>query len=86
MQERFPSLIRINVLNRCKDGSAPKRALACAIAALKANGSLGVHIELMGGERETPSLEFYAKLGFCSVALPDEQPQCELVTALGRAL
>ena len=55
------------------DPDVPRRALACAVAALKVNGSNGICTEVHVGDASTA--EAYAKLGFAKVAQtegPDE--------------
>lgn len=61
----YPSILRMDMLpNRVPavDADASRRALACAVAALKVNGSHGIFAEVHVGDVSTA--EAYAKLGF----------------------
>ena len=79
---RFPSLLRIDLLKeRCSEQSAARWGLACVIAALKTNGSHGVHAEIPVGDKNI--LEFYTKLGFFEVPLGSLQ---EGIVIMGRVI
>ncbi|GFN82438.1 cell division cycle-associated protein 7-like [Plakobranchus ocellatus] len=68
---QFPSVLRLDVLpNRVEDPALPRRLLACALCALKCNGSKGVHCELSIGDKFL--MDFYTKLGFFPVTPMDE--------------
>ncbi|XP_063978913.1 protein O-GlcNAcase isoform X1 [Diachasmimorpha longicaudata] len=57
-----PSQIMCSVLPTVTDQSIPKRLITCILAALRANGSFGVHTTMSSMDKE--SHEFYGKLGF----------------------
>ncbi|KAK3590145.1 hypothetical protein CHS0354_041199 [Potamilus streckersoni] len=79
---RFPSVIRLDVFpSRVVDPAMPKRLLACALAALKTSGSVGVHVELNVGDK--CMADFYRMLGF--FVLP-QQASTDDVIYLGRLL
>lgn len=67
--KHHPSRVIISVLPSITDPSVSKRLLACVLAALKANGSHGVFSEVTVGDKNV--LDFYSKLGFLEIALPD---------------
>ncbi|XP_043268818.1 protein O-GlcNAcase isoform X2 [Venturia canescens] len=56
------SQIYCSVLPTVTDQSVPKRLITCILAALRANGSFGVHTTMSSMDKENH--EFYAKLGF----------------------
>ena len=69
LQSLYPSIVRIDMLpERCQDGIA-RHALACAVAALKTNGSHGIYAEIHVGDRNT--VERYAALQMKEVQMPD---------------
>jgi protein O-GlcNAcase/histone acetyltransferase len=61
---KHPSVLRVDVLRDRigVDPTAPVRALACAVAALKMTGSCGVYTRVTTGDRVTH--EAYRRLGF----------------------
>ncbi|XP_076624011.1 O-GlcNAcase isoform X1 [Colletes latitarsis] len=59
---QHPSKLFCAVLPSVTDQSVPKRLITCILAALRANGSFGVHTTMSCTEKE--SHEFYSKLGF----------------------
>ncbi|XP_076162213.1 O-GlcNAcase isoform X2 [Ptiloglossa arizonensis] len=60
--KQHPSKLFCAVLPSVTDQSIPKRLITCILAALRANGSFGVHTTMPCTEKE--SHEFYSKLGF----------------------
>nr|XP_054766561.1 protein O-GlcNAcase-like isoform X1 [Lytechinus pictus] len=71
MSVRLPSPILVDILPSVEDQEVIKNLLACVLAALKSNGSTGVHAVLKEGNDSHH--EFYAKLGFFRIP---EQDQC----------
>ncbi|XP_037504364.1 protein O-GlcNAcase isoform X2 [Rhipicephalus sanguineus] len=67
--KHHPSRVTISMLPSIIDSSVSKRLLACVLAALKANGSHGVFSQVTMGDKNV--VEFYTKLGFLEIALPD---------------
>jgi hypothetical protein len=72
--ERYPSLVRIDILRHCRDSvlgdpSAVKRALACAAIALKVCGSKGIHA--LVDSKHTNTIETYRTLGFVDISTVD---------------
>ncbi|XP_022670816.1 protein O-GlcNAcase-like isoform X3 [Varroa destructor] len=65
----YPSLLVMALLPQIDDGSLAKRLLACAIAALKANGSHGAHVKLNAADHNM--INFYARLGFQEICRED---------------
>jgi len=62
----FPSCIRLDILvPRVEDQTVTKRLLSCVLAALKAQGSAGVHVQLNAGDKYL--MEQYRLLGFMPV-------------------
>ncbi|XP_053984265.1 protein O-GlcNAcase isoform X2 [Hylaeus volcanicus] len=59
---QYSSILFCAVLPSVTDQSVPKRLITCILAALRANGSFGVHTTMPSTEKE--SQEFYSKLGF----------------------
>ncbi|XP_076682077.1 O-GlcNAcase isoform X2 [Andrena cerasifolii] len=59
---QHPSVLLCAVLPSVTDQSIPKRLITCILAALRANGSFGVHTTVSDADKETQ--EFYSKLGF----------------------
>ncbi|XP_068984439.1 protein O-GlcNAcase isoform X3 [Bombus flavifrons] len=59
---QHPSKLLCAVLPSVTDQSVPKRIITCILAALRANGSFGVHTTMSNTDKE--SHEFYSKLGF----------------------
>ncbi|KAF7993713.1 hypothetical protein HCN44_010308 [Aphidius gifuensis] len=57
-----PSSIMCSILPTVTDQSVAKRLTTCILAALRANGSFGVHTTMSPMDKE--SHEFYGKLGF----------------------
>ncbi|XP_074640311.1 protein O-GlcNAcase-like isoform X2 [Tubulanus polymorphus] len=84
LYQHYPSVIRMDILpERIDDPAVVKRLLACVLAALKANGSHGVHTEVSVGDRQI--FDFYTRLGFfdCTGSLV---PVPEDVAVLGRII
>jgi len=73
LQKMYPSLVRLDMLpGRCHDAIA-RHALACAVAALKTNGSHGIYAEVHVGDRAT--VDRYAALGMkelTDVGVPED--------------
>lgn len=67
--KHHPSRVTMSMLPSIIDSSVSKRLLACVLAALKANGSHGVFSQVTMGDKNV--VEFYTKLGFLEIALPD---------------
>ncbi|XP_055907618.1 protein O-GlcNAcase isoform X1 [Eupeodes corollae] len=61
-----PSVMTVGILNEdlAMDGIA-KRLVTALLAALRSNGSFGVHVRL--SEKETNQIQFYTKLGFTEI-------------------
>ncbi|XP_070541365.1 protein O-GlcNAcase-like isoform X2 [Ptychodera flava] len=76
------SLLKIDVLQTVEDKSVVKNMLACALAALKSNGSQGAFVEVGIGNKQM--LEFYSKLGFFEI--PNMDHASDDVMILGRAM
>ncbi|XP_028967383.1 protein O-GlcNAcase [Galendromus occidentalis] len=68
---QYPSVLVMALLPHIDDCSLPKRLLACVIAALKANGSHGVHVKM--NVNDTNMQNFYARLGFHEICKEDEE-------------
>ncbi|XP_015594300.1 protein O-GlcNAcase isoform X2 [Cephus cinctus] len=70
---QHPSQMLCAVLPTVQDQSVPKRLVTCVLAALRANGSFGVHMTIPSTDKE--SHEFYGKLGFVDLnTTQDESP------------
>lgn len=77
----YPASIRIDFIPpRVIDHSVPKRLLACAMAALKTNGAVGIHVEMNIGDKSM--IDHYRGLGFAQLMVPDMKS--EEVVYLGR--
>ncbi|KYM88779.1 Bifunctional protein NCOAT [Atta colombica] len=59
---QHPSKLICGILSSVTDQSICKRLVTCVLAALRANGSFGVHTTMLATDKE--SHEFYGKLGF----------------------
>ncbi|CAB3372754.1 Hypothetical predicted protein [Cloeon dipterum] len=59
------SVITTALLTSVLDQSVSKRLMTCIFAALRANGSLGCHVEIKTSEKYLH--EFYSKLGFAEI-------------------
>ncbi|KYM99102.1 PREDICTED: protein O-GlcNAcase [Cyphomyrmex costatus] len=59
---QHPSKLICGILPSVSDQSICKRLVTCVLAALRANGSFGVHTTMLSTDKE--SHEFYGKLGF----------------------
>lgn len=69
VQSTYPSIMRVDMLpDRCHDGIA-RHTLACAVAALKTNGSHGIYAEIHVGDRNM--VERYSALQLKEVQLPE---------------
>nr|XP_033333106.1 protein O-GlcNAcase isoform X1 [Megalopta genalis] len=68
---QHPSNLLCAVLPCLTDQSVPKRLITCILAALRANGSFGVHTTMSSIEKE--SQEFYSKLGFVDLNQAHEE-------------
>ncbi|XP_076437462.1 protein O-GlcNAcase-like [Babylonia areolata] len=78
----YPSVLRLDVLvSRMYDPAVPRRLLACALCALKAVGSRGVHTKLNSGDKFM--MDFYSKLGFFAVTTTEDDPD---VLYMGRLI
>lgn len=67
---RHPSVIRLDIItHRITDPAVPKRLLACALCAIKTNGSPGVHCELNVGDKFL--VDFYSHMGFFPLSGPE---------------
>ncbi|XP_043473456.1 protein O-GlcNAcase isoform X1 [Leptopilina heterotoma] len=62
LERQHPSYIICSVLSTVTDQSVAKRLITCTLAALRANGSFGIHTTTSSSDKEMH--EFYAKLGF----------------------
>ncbi|XP_074095646.1 O-GlcNAcase isoform X1 [Cotesia typhae] len=62
LSQQFPSLVMCSLLPTVTDQSIAKRLITCSLAALRANGSFGIHTTISAMDKE--SHEFYGKLGF----------------------
>ncbi|KAF4521040.1 hypothetical protein B566_EDAN008112 [Ephemera danica] len=62
-----PSCLTSALLTSVMDQSVAKRLITCLLAALRANGSFGCHIELNVSDKYLQ--EFYTKLGFTELGL-----------------
>ncbi|KAL8621286.1 hypothetical protein ACOMHN_008111 [Nucella lapillus] len=75
---RYPSILRLDILaGRLADPAVPRRLLACALCALKAAGSCGVHTELNAGDEFMADI--YAKLGFITVVSESDKSSDDMV-------
>jgi len=84
ISKNYPSVVRIDILpEKIEDPSIVKGALACVMAALKTNGSTGMHCEVSMADQQMN--EFYSKLGFVnlSTTIP---PVSEDSIIMGRAI
>lgn len=80
--QSYPSVLRLDVLvSRMYDPAVPRRLLACALCALKAVGSKGVHTKLNSGDKFM--MDFYSKLGFFSIPPAEDDPE---VVYMGRLI
>ncbi|KAH0947106.1 hypothetical protein HN011_003576 [Eciton burchellii] len=68
---QHPSKLMCTVLPSVTDQSICKRLITCVLAALRANGSFGVHTTISSTDKE--SQEFYGKLGFLDLNLAHEE-------------
>lgn len=74
----YPSVLRLDILaSRMCDPAVPRRLLACALCALKAAGSYGVHTELNAGDEFMA--DFYGKLGFFTVGCEGEKSSDDMM-------
>ncbi|XP_050437432.1 protein O-GlcNAcase [Adelges cooleyi] len=60
------SVMTYSILPVNNDSSVSKRLIICLLAALRANGSFGVHLPVRSKERQT--IEVYTKMGFMELA------------------
>lgn len=77
-----PSQLRMGLSNSVIDHSVSKRLLTCAVAALRANGSSGCHVQLTN--RDSSSMELYSRLGFIELKNVSKEQLCEDVVYFGR--
>ncbi|XP_006825943.1 protein O-GlcNAcase-like [Saccoglossus kowalevskii] len=82
LHQKYPSLLKMDILPSVEDTSVVKNMLACILSALKANGSYGAFVEVGVGNKTM--LDFYTKLGFLEVPMLDEIS--DEVIILGRAM
>ncbi|XP_017790450.1 PREDICTED: protein O-GlcNAcase [Habropoda laboriosa] len=68
---QHPSKLLCAILPSVTDQSVPKRLITCILAALRANGSFGVHTTMSNTDKEAH--EFYSKLGFVDLNLAHEE-------------
>ncbi|KAI4497198.1 hypothetical protein M0802_007682 [Mischocyttarus mexicanus] len=66
-----PSKLLCSLLPTVTDQSIPKRLITCVLAALRANGSFGVHTTMCSTDKEMN--EFYTKLGFVELNPAQEE-------------
>ncbi|XP_054167405.1 protein O-GlcNAcase-like isoform X2 [Oppia nitens] len=78
-----PSVLKMSVLPHIMDLSVPKRILACIIAALKANGSVGVFSEISSTDKKL--FDFYSKLGFLQIQVSSDCTN-EMSIFMGRVI
>ncbi|CAK9811390.1 Protein O-GlcNAcase [Anthophora plagiata] len=71
LSRQHPSKLSCAILPSVTDQSVPKRLITCMLAALRANGSFGVHTTMPNTDKE--SHEFYSKLGFVDLNLAHEE-------------
>jgi len=77
----FPSVLQMRLLQTAlQDVGITKRALAVLIAALKANGSHGIHVEIP--TNDSHAMEFHTKLGFFGLALDESDMTKVLVRSI----
>ncbi|PAA76240.1 hypothetical protein BOX15_Mlig027002g1, partial [Macrostomum lignano] len=84
---RFPSVVHLDALpgvfSTEQDLLALRRLLACCFAALKTNGSPGVHCRLAAGDA---TAEVYKRLGFLELSYTTDSRLPSSVTLLGRPI
>ncbi|KAK0083408.1 hypothetical protein PV325_008833 [Microctonus aethiopoides] len=78
---QHPSQMMCSILSSVVDQSISKRLITCVLAALRANGSFGVHTMISSLDKE--SHEFYGKLGF--VDYNQEQDESRRVIIMHRS-
>ncbi|XP_021925094.1 protein O-GlcNAcase isoform X2 [Zootermopsis nevadensis] len=79
IHNQHPSVMCCSLLTNVFDQSVAKRLVTCLLAALRANGSFGVHVQVNSKDRYM--IEFYGKLGFLELS-PGLSPD---TTYVGRA-
>nr|CAG4651614.1 EOG090X01OH [Triops cancriformis] len=62
---QHPSQLSVGLLSSIGDQSVAKRLVTCVVAALRAHGSSGCHVEVE--LEDTTAVEFYGKLGFMEI-------------------
>ncbi|XP_014227220.1 protein O-GlcNAcase isoform X1 [Trichogramma pretiosum] len=67
---QHPSILSCGLLPTITDQSVSKRLITCVLAALRANGSFGVHTVIKVSDKETH--DFYSRLGFIDLIPPLE--------------
>ncbi|RZF36912.1 hypothetical protein LSTR_LSTR004600 [Laodelphax striatellus] len=82
IKTQHPSTMTCSLLSSVFDQSVAKRLVICVLAALRANGSFGVHVPVNSQDR--PLIEFYNKLGFIELT-PGSNPPLDRTILLGRA-
>jgi protein O-GlcNAcase / histone acetyltransferase len=82
---RHPSIVRIDVLrDHLQDSTAPIRALACAVAALKVTGSCGIFAQMQ--IKDANSAEAYRKLGFFEIPCANSTTSGNELIHMGRII
>ena len=81
--QTYPSLLRMSLMPQCfEDPRCARHSLALAVAALKANGSRGIHVLLNKNHRYF--IDFYSKLGFFEVPCPESEAKTSNTVIMGR--
>ncbi len=81
--QRYPSLLRMSLMPECfEDPRCARHSLALAVAALKANGSRGIHVLLNKSHRYF--IDYYGKLGFFEVPSPEFEASNPNTIIMGR--
>jgi GNAT superfamily N-acetyltransferase len=75
---RYPSHLHIDLLPRLQASGLGRQMTKILVAALRAQGSAGVHLHVPGGNQ--PAAGFYRHIGFTELpATPDELPAPHLL-------
>ncbi|XP_012259880.2 protein O-GlcNAcase [Athalia rosae] len=77
LSKQYPSKLLCSILPTVTDQSVAKRLVTCVLAALRANGSFGVHTTVP--KLDTEAHEFYAKLGFVDQQTAQEEESLAIV-------
>ncbi|XP_046600715.1 protein O-GlcNAcase isoform X1 [Neodiprion lecontei] len=81
LSRQYPSKLICSILPSVTDQSVAKRLVTCVLAALRANGSFGVHTTVSKTNKEAH--EFYGKLGF--VDQPETQDADSITITMRRS-